>query len=414
MVITAFKIAISALKSNKGRTLLTVLGIVIGITSVIAVLSIGQAIKGLIIGEVESFGTNYIQIEVKTPQTAQNSTSNAFSMVGGSVITTLTLDDAEDIEKIPNVSKLYGALMGQEVVSFENDFKKAILFGTGPDFIDIDASEIENGRFYSDEEDKTLSKVVVLGSKLKNDVFGDSPAVGNSVKIGSNKFQVIGVLKERGATFGLDMDAMAFVPVRTIQKRVLGVNHVSYIMAQVDDTSISSQTSEEIKSILRINHKITDEDKEDFAVTTMEQAMEMLDVIINGIQILLIALGSISLIVGGVGIMNIMYVSVTERTSEIGLRKSIGAKNKNILWQFLAESVMLTLAGGIVGIIIGLTLSFLVSVIAQAIGYDWPFSVSWPGMFAAVLMSIVVGLVFGLYPAKQAAKLDPIESLRYE
>jgi putative ABC transport system permease protein len=414
MVITAFKIAISALKSNTGRTLLTVLGIVIGITSVIAVLSIGQAIKGLIIGEVESFGTNYVQVEVKTPQTAQASTDNAFSMVGGSVITTLTLDDAEDIEKISNVSKIYGALMGQEVVSFENDFKKAILFGTGPDFIDIDASEIETGRFYSDEEDRTLSKVVVLGSKLKNDIFGDSPAVGNAVKIGSNKFQVIGVLKERGATFGLDMDAMAFVPVRTIQKRVLGVNHVSYIMAQVYDNSIASQTTEEIEYILRANHKITDEDKEDFAVTTMEQAMEMLDVIIVGIQFLLIALGSISLIVGGVGIMNIMYVSVTERTSEIGLRKSIGAKNKNILWQFLAESVMLTLAGGIIGIIIGLLLSFLVSVVAQAIGYEWPFSVSWPGMVAAVLMSIIVGLIFGLYPAKQAAKLDPIESLRYE
>ena len=414
MIITAFQIAISALKRNKGRTALTVLGIVIGITSVIAVLSIGQAIKGLIVGQVESFGSNYIQIEVKTPQTSQASTDNAFSMVGGSVISTLKINDAEAVKKLPNVSKFYAGVLGQEIVSLENEFKKAMLFGTSADFINIDSSEIEFGRFYSDEEDQTLAKVVVIGSKLKDDIFGDNEAVGTSVKIGTNKFQVIGVLKERGATFGLDMDAMAFIPVQTVQKRILGIDYVSFITTQVINNDIAAQTAEEIEYILRNRHKITDPDKDDFAVTTMEQAMEMLDVIIVGIQFLLITLGSISLIVGGVGIMNIMYVSVTERTSEIGLRKSIGAKNKNILWQFLAESVILTLVGGILGIIIGISLSYLVSIIAQALNFDWAFSVSWVGMMIAVFMSVLVGLIFGIYPAKQAAKLDPIESLRYE
>lgn len=414
LIFDSISIALSALKKNKGRTLLTILGIVIGITAVIAVLSIGQAIKGLIIGQVEAFGTDYIQIEVKTPQTSQTSSENSFSMVGGSTVTTLKLKDAEDILKIDNIKRYYAGIMGQEIISFENEFKKTFIFGASADFINIDSSEIEDGRFYTDEEDRTLSKVTVLGAKLKNEIFGDSEAVGQPVKIGNDKYQVIGTLKERGATFGFDMDNMAYIPIQTVQKRMLGVDYVSFITAQVYNNSIANQTAEEIEYILRDNHKIEDPNKDDFAVTTMEQAMEMLDVIITGVQFLLIALGSISLIVGGVGIMNIMYVSVTERTAEIGLRKSIGAKNKNILWQFLSEAIILTFAGGIVGIALGISLSLLVSIVAQALNFDWEFTISWPGMLTAVVMSVVVGLIFGLYPAKQAADLDPIEALRYE
>ncbi|KKR08503.1 MAG: hypothetical protein UT32_C0001G0023 [Parcubacteria group bacterium GW2011_GWC2_39_14] len=414
LLINSVKIAQNALNKNKGRTLLTILGIAIGITAVISVLSIGQAIKQFIVGEVQAFGTDYIQVEVKTPQTSHTSSENSFSMVGGSVITTLKLTDAEAIAKLPNVKNYYAAVMGQEILSYENEFKKANLFGCGAGFIDIDTSEVEFGRFFTNEEDRTLSKVVVLGSKLKNNLFGDSPAVGESIKIGSEKFQVIGILKEKGASFALDMDGMAFIPVQTIQKRLLGIDYVSFILAQVYDTSLSSSTAEDITLTLRERHKITDPDKDDFAITTMEQAMDMLGTIIYGIQILLLALGSISLIVGGVGIMNIMYVSVTERTPEIGLRKSLGAKNKNILWQFLAESVIVTSIGGLVGIVLGVLLSYLVSVIAQLLGYNWDFSVSWKGILAAVFMSVFVGLVFGLYPAQQAAHKNPIDALGHE
>ncbi|KKQ80258.1 MAG: hypothetical protein UT02_C0012G0009 [Parcubacteria group bacterium GW2011_GWC2_38_7] len=414
LLINSAKIAQNALRKNKGRTLLTILGIVIGITAVIAVLSIGQAIKGLIVGEVESYGTDYIQVEVKTPQTSQTSSDNSFSMVGGSVITTLKLSDAEAIAKLANVKNYYAALMGQDIISYENEFKKANLFGANASFVDIDSTEVEFGRFYTDEEDRTLSKVVVIGAKLKNNLFGDSSALGESVKIGSEKFVVIGVLKEKGASFALDMDSMAFIPIQTIQKRILGVDYVSFILAQVYDTSLSASTAEDITLTLRERHKITDPDKDDFAITTMEQAMEMLGTIIYGIQILLLALGSISLLVGGVGIMNIMYVSVTERTPEIGLRKSLGAKNSNILWQFLAESVIVTSIGGLVGIAFGIFLSYIVSIVAKFLGYNWDFYVSWKGMLVAVLMSIVVGLIFGLYPARQAALKSPIDALRQE
>lgn len=414
LIINSTPIALNSLKKNKGRTLLTVLGIVIGITAVIAVLSIGQAIKGFIIGEVQAFGTDYIQIEVKTPQTSHTSSENSFSMVGGTTITTLKLEDAEAISKLNNVKDYYAGLMGQEVVSHDNEFKKTNLFGVNASFIDIDSSEVEYGRFFTEEEDRTLSKVVVLGSKLKENLFGESEALEQSVKIGLEKFNVIGVLKKKGASFGFDMDSMAFIPVETLQKRLLGVDYVSFIFTQVYDTTLSTNTAEDITTTLRERHKITDPDKDDFAVTTMEQAMDMLNVIIYGIQILLIALGSISLIVGGVGIMNIMYVSVTERTPEIGLRKSLGAKNKNILWQFLAESVIVTSIGGILGIVVGIFLALMVSLVAQFLGFSWDFSVSWQGILSAVFMSILVGLIFGLYPARQAALMSPIDALRHE
>ena len=304
--------------------------------------------------------------------------------------------------------------MGQKLVNYETEFKKVMLFGVNADFINIDPSEVATGRFFNEQENVGLAKVAVLGHKLSNTLFGDQDPINESIKIGKEKFRVIGVLKEKGASFGLDMDNMAFMPVRTLQKRLLGIDYVSFMIFQMIDADLGDQTAEEVTLIMRDQHKITDPDKDDFAVITMEQMIEMMDVVVYGIQILLIALGSISLIVGGVGIMNIMYVSVTERTFEIGLRKSLGAKNKTILWQFLWEAVIITLIGGIIGIIFGITLSWLIGIVATSQGLDWTFSISWIGLLLAVFMSVFVGLIFGLYPAKQAAKKDPIESLRHE
>ena len=393
---------------------MSLLGVVIGITSVIVVLSAGNAIENFIVAEIEAFGSGTIEVEVKTPSTSQQSAENAFSMVGGAAITTMTLDDAKEIGKHPNISKYYGGVMGQEAVSYDSELVKAFLFGVSADFIDIDSTEVENGRFFSDEEDSSLSKVAVLGFKLADKLFNQSDPIDKYIKIGKERFRVIGVAKERGATFGFDWDNMAIVPVETLQKRLLGINYISFIFAQMIDTTLGDQTVEDMTWIMRDAHEITDPDKDDFAVVSMEQAAEMMDVVVSGIQILLILLGSISLIVGGVGIMNIMYVSVTERTYEIGLRKAIGANNSVIMWQFLWEAVIITLIGGIIGIILGILISFLISVGANSQGYNWDFNVSYVGMVLATVMSILVGLVFGLYPAKKAAKLDPIEALRHE
>ncbi len=413
MTLQPVKIAINALKNNKGRAALTVLGIVIGITAVVVVLSAGLAIKGFILGEIEAFGSNYIEVEVKSPQTAHASVENAFSMMGGAVVTTLKEKDAEAIAKHPNIGKYYAGAMGQEVASFENEFKKTFLMGVNAAFIDIDKSEVEYGRFFSEEENLALAKVAVLGSKIKKDLFGDEDPVGKSITIGKEKFRVIGQLKERGATFGFNMDEMIFMPVKSLQKRLLGIDYVTFIFAQMIDNDLAERTAEDITFLMRSRHKIDDPIKDDFAVITMDQAMEMMGIVIYGIQVLLIALGSISLIVGGVGIMNIMYVSVTERTFEIGLRKAVGAKYKNILWQFLYEAVIVTFSGGIIGIIVGILFTFIISQVASSLGFDWSFSISWTGIILAISMSAIVGLVFGIYPARKAAKKNPIEALRF-
>jgi putative ABC transport system permease protein len=414
MLSLTLKLALNNLSHNKGRTALTVLGIIIGTTAVITVLSTGQAIKSLIVGEVESFGSNYIQLETKTPSTKQNSTENAFSMVGGSVITSLKDSDAQAILKHPNVAMYYSGVMGQEVASAKGEIKKVMIFGTNENFVNIDTSKVGLGRFFTEEENNALARVVVLGAKVKDKIFGESDAVGQPIKLGKESFQVVGIMERRGASFSLDMDNMVFIPVKTLQKKILGIDYLSFIIAQLKDPSLTDQTAADIKDIMREQHDITDPNKDDFAVTTMQEAMAMLDTIIQGIQILLIALGSISLIVGGVGIMNIMYVSVTERTYEIGLRKAVGAKAKNILSLFLLEALILTILGSVLGVIFGLFISWLVSIIASAQGFDWNFSVSLPGILLALGMSMIIGLVFGLYPARKAARLNPIEALRQE
>jgi len=412
---TTLLLALASMKTNIGRTALTLLGIVIGITAVIAVLSAGQAISDLIIGEIEAFGGNAIEIEVKTPNVSQNSTENAFSMVGGSVITTLKEKDAKAILKQPNIINYYVGVMGQDAATYKSELKKSTLFGINASFIDIDqGSEIELGRFFTNEEDESLSQVAVLGYKVAEDLFGQNDPIGQSIKVGKKRFQVIGVMTERGASFTFDWDTLIYLPVKTLQKKMLGIDYVSFIFAEMEDATLGEETVEDINYIMRDQHNITDPDKDDFAAITMDQAIEMMAVIIVGIQILLILLGSISLIVGGVGIMNIMYVSVTERTYEIGLRKSVGAKQADILWQFLFEGIIITLLGGLIGIVFGILITGLISLVANAAGFNWQFSISWTGMLVAITMSAVVGLVFSLYPARKAAKLDPMVALRKE
>jgi putative ABC transport system permease protein len=408
------QIALSSLKKNRARTLLTVLGIVIGITSVVVVVSAGQGIKGYITAEVEAFGSDYIEIEVKVPAVAQSSFENALGQAQGITITTLTHEDGEAIANLPNIERLYSGVLGQANTVYRNESKQAQLFGVTEQFIEVDASEIDQGRFFTQQEDRTVARVVVLGSGIKSDLFGDSEAVGEKIKIGRNSYIVIGVLKSRGTSLFFDWDQLALVPLSTLQKQIMGIDHISFMVATMKDVSIQESTKADVEDLLRARHNITDPVRDDFAVVTQAETQEILDGVLTGVSILLIAIAAISLIVGGVGIMNIMYVSVTERTYEIGLRKSVGARREDILWQFLWEAIIITLLGGLIGIALGVLLAWAINFGAKFAGLTWDFVVPWWGVVMAFGFSTVIGLVFGYYPARRAAKLNPITALHQE
>jgi putative ABC transport system permease protein len=408
------KLAWNSLFVHKSRTILTIFGIVIGIAAVIIVMSAGESLKGLILGELDAFGSDYIQIEIKVPSTSKNSTANATSMAQGVQITTLTVEDAEAIGKLSNIKNQYSGVIGQSVVSYLNQNETLNFLAVTAGFIEIDSSEVDDGRFFSSDENRQMAKLAVLGSNAANDLFDDANPIGRNIKIGKQRFRVIGVLTERGGGLGLNFDDMVYVPVKTAQKLILGSDHVSWITAQMKNPGIQDQTAAEITDLMRERHEIEDPKDDDFGITTMEEAREMIDTIFGGITLLLMAIAAISLLVGGIGIMNIMYVSVTERTFEIGLRKAVGAGVNQIKWQFLWEAVVVTAFGGAIGVIVGIFLTSIIGIVAKQFGFSWDFVLSFSSILIAVGFSAAVGLIFGYYPAKKAASLDPIEALRNE
>ena len=437
--ITIMKISLRAIRANKVRTGLTVLGIVIGIASVIIVYSAGEGINGLVMSQVESFGgTDLIETEVKAPTGKKGVAAeqqSAIAIAQGAQITTLSLKDFADVEKLSNIKNGYAVVIGQEQVNYNDQSSKSLIFGATASSLEIDKMEIDYGRYFTDAEDKSLVPVAVLGYKIKEKLFGSSDPLGKFIKIRKVKFLVIGVAKERGAVMTMDYDSFVYVPIRTLQKRILGIDHVIFMMHQLKDQNLADETAEEARLIIRANHDIiskplefnlgepivknlgegmTDTSKDDFRVVTMKESLGVLATITGAITLMLLAIVAISLVVGGVGVMNIMYVIITERTAEIGLRKAVGAKYKDIMSQFLVEALIITFIGAIVGVLVGAGASYLISLSANYYGLDWQFSVPAKAYYVAFGFAGLAGLGFGFYPARRAARLDPIEALRQE
>jgi len=382
---------------------------------VIIILSLGAGIRNFIVGQVETFGTDVIEIEIKVPKTEQTSLQNVGGQVGGAPITTLKKGDIEAIAKIDNIGAWYAGIIGQQITSYLDKNKQAIIFGTSPQMTEVDkGTKMESGRMYSEQDDQELKQVVVLGSEVKKTFFGSDNAVGQMIKIKGQSYKVIGVLKERGATVGFDWDSLVYMPLGTLQKKIMGVDHVQFAMLNIKDMSKVELTIQEAEKIIRARHNVDDPEDDDFAIISIAESIELIDKIFSAINILLLVLTSISLVVGGVGIMNVMYVSVTERTSEIGLRKSIGARNSSILKQFLFEAIFLTLLGGLVGIIIGALVSYGAEFAASRLGFFLKFSVTAQSVIIGFGFSAVIGILFGYYPARNASKLSPMEALRKE
>ncbi len=402
------------LLKNKSRSLLTVAGITIGIAVVIVVLSAGNGVKGLILGELDSFGDDWIQIEPKIPSTGQFSNDNADAQARGAVVTTLVKEDMESFLRLPAVVNAYAAITSQAVISYENEKKQPTIFGVTASYNEIDKGKLQDGRFFDRDEEIGAAQVIVLGYDIAKTFFGDNEAVGKNVSVGGKQYKVVGVMEKRGSMAFFDYDALVYIPITTVQKKIAGIDHVLFITAQMKRGTNGEALAEEIRSVLRERHDITDPNKDDFAVTTQAQSVELINGVFFGISTLLVVLAGISLVVGGVGIMNVMYVSVVERTFEIGLRKAVGAKPQDIQKQFLFEAIALTSVGGFFGVVIGILISFLVSVVANALGFNWDFIISVPSIALATIFSIGVGVGFGYFPAKKASSLEVVEALRAE
>jgi putative ABC transport system permease protein len=410
------KQSITALSANKARTSLTMLGIVIGIATVVLVLSAGAGFRSLINSQVATLGTNTLFVQTRVPPTTKNraagSSRGQDAAFTGVTISSFKQRDLDDVKKIGNVTNAYGIVTGQAPASYRQNKKTVIYYGSGAERFQIDKTKLESGRFFTESEDSSGSQVVILGNKIAKDLFKQDDPVGKLLRLGSLNFQVIGVYEAQGALS--ENDDIVFIPLVTAQKKMLGVDYLMVGVVEINDIKNSDSTAEQIKILMRRNHSITDPEKDDFSVQTQAQALETFNTIFGGITYLLIAIAAISLVVGGVGIMNIMYVVVTERTAEIGLKKAIGARESDILKEFLIEAIMVTVLGGIVGIALGSLLGYLISVIAQAFNLDWTFSVPLYAIFLAFGVSGAIGIFFGVFPARSASKMDPIEALRYE
>ncbi len=385
--------------------MLTMLGVIIGISSVIAMVSLGQSSSKSINDQITSMGTNLIMVM------RANQRSGGVNIGSGNV-QSLKINDIENIQRYAQYVDLITPLVtaSGQLVYGSNNWPGTVQ-GANPEYLEIRKYAIAYGANFTDEDVKESAKVCLIGQTVVDNLFpNEEEPIGKTIRFGRIPFTVIGVLESKGENqMGQDQDDVVIAPYTTVQKRILAINYIHMINASAKSEEVALLATEEIENILRSTHKIKPGEEDDFRVRTQQEMLDMMGSISGFLTVLLAAIASISLVVGGIGIMNIMYVTVTERTKEIGLRMSIGAGNRDILLQFLFESTILSLLGGIVGIIFGLGLSYMACTLL-----NWPVMISATAIIISFLVCTVIGIFFGWYPAKKAASLDPINALRYE
>jgi putative ABC transport system permease protein len=401
--------AVTGLLTHKSRSALTIIGIVIGITSIILVMSLGQGAQNLILSQVNGLGATTITV---IPGKISFSPSAAAQTLNDSLkekdLTALELK-----ANVPDAKYIMPMVIGAGAAVNGNLVYQVAVFGSGeqiPEIFDINPNQ---GYFFTNDDVISQSLVVVIGYNVQKNLFDGNNAIGQKIRIKNNTFKVIGVLPEKGSSS--EFDDAVFMPYTTAQQYITGTKYFNRIVVEADSQANLASTVDDIKITLRNSHNITDPANDDFSIETTADVAATLGTITTALTAFLAAVAAISLIVGGIGIMNIMLVSVTERTKEIGLRKAIGATNHDILVQFLLEAVMLTGTGGIIGVILGGSLSYLISIIlTKVLALNWQFVFPYEAALLGILVASLVGLVFGIYPANQAAKKSPMEALRYE
>ena len=400
-----FRIALKALSNNKFRGFLTMLGIIIGVGSVITMLAIGQGSKKSIQAEISEMGSNMIMI-------SPGADRRGGVRMSADKMQTLKVKDFEDIRQKCRYVVLASPTVnasGQCVYGANNTPTSA--YGVNQDYLEIRNYKVQDGDVFSEQDIRTAAKVCLAGKTVVDELFpnGENP-VGKVIRFGSIPFRIVGVLESKGSnTMGMDQDDLLLVPYTTVMKRIQAVTYLQGITCSALSEDYTDKAIEEITEVLRTNHKLRDDADDDFNIRSQQELSSMMTSTSDLMSTLLAAVAAISLIVGGIGIMNIMYVSVTERTKEIGLRMSIGAKGRDILSQFLIEATLLSVAGGIIGVIVGVAAAYIVKALL-----NYPISIAPWSILLSFLVCTVIGVFFGWYPARKASNLDPIEALRYE
>ena len=402
--LNTFRIALRALARNKLRSSLTMLGIIIGVGAVIATVSIGQGAEYLVQQGIQSMGTNAVFI-------AAGSGRPGGARMGFWAVKTLTLEDLDAImREVPLIRQAAPAVMSRAQVVYQNQNWNTGILGTSPNYFDIRSWPVQSGTAFTQEEVDYAANVCVLGTTVANMLFPNESPVGKMIRIGHLPFRVTGVLESKGqSVMGDDQDDRIFAPYSTVQKKISGITWIQFINASAVTQEASLAAVQPITALLRERHHIRPGEDDDFFVRTQSEVADLASQTSRVMTLLLGSIASVSLLVGGIGIMNIMLVSVTERTREIGVRMAVGATEGDIQGQFLVEAVTLSMMGGVVGIIAGLGGSAVISRLL-----NWPTLISVKAMIIAAIFSAAVGIFFGFYPARKAAQLDPIEALRYE